>query len=93
MVFGIANQTRKAFVSFGAFGINIAGGWFEEISFNITQVHPANAIDVVDVVPDISDSQILVKKCAYSAGSVLASLALKDKVISIISGATFTGLL
>ena len=61
MVFGIANQTRKVFVKVGAFGIDIAWGWFEEVSFNITQAKPANAIDVVDVVPDIPDSQILAK--------------------------------
>ena len=90
MVFGIANQTRKAFLSISVFGINLAAGWFEEVSLNITQANPANAMDVV---PDIPDSQILAKKVSYSAGSALASLVVKDKIVEIISGATFTALL
>lgn len=93
MVFGIVNKTRKAFVQVGAFGLNVAWGWLEEVSLNVTQANPANATDIVDVVPDIPDGQILAKKCAYGVGSALASLAVKERIIKIISGATFTGLL
>ena len=89
MVFGLVNSTKKSFVKIGLFGIDFAFGFVEEITLNVTQAKPANAVDVIPTL----DSQSLIKKFAYATGAALTSSAVKDRIVGIISGATFTGLI
>lgn len=88
MAFGL-NRTKKAFITVGLFGIDFAFGFVEEITSNITQGQPANAVDVIPTL----DSQSLIKKSAYATSAALTSSVVKDAIVGIISGATFTGLL
>jgi len=92
MVFGLVNSTKKTFVKIGLFGIDFAFGFVEEITLNVTQAKPANAVDVIPTL-EISDSQSLIKKPAYATAAALTSSVVKDRIVGIISGATFTGLI
>ena len=87
----LLNQTKRAFISIGIFGINFVGGYAEEITFNLTNftgANPANAMDVI-----VPDTQMLIKKSACVTGAALTSSVVKNRIVGLISGATFTGLL
>ena len=91
----LLNQTKRAFISIGIFGINFVGGYAEEITFNLTNftgANPANAMDVIKTL-EVPDSQMLIKKSACVTGAALTSSAVKNRIVRLISGATFTGLL
>ena len=57
----------------------------------MTNVNPANALDIFPQV-EVPSSHHLIKKCACVAGTTLTSSVVKNKVVKIISGATFMGL-
>lgn len=92
MVFGVVNGTKKAFVRIGLFGIDLLVGYVEELTSNVTQATPVNAMDVIPTTK-VPDSQILIKKSAYVTGVALTSSVVKNRIVDIISGATFTGLI
>ena len=96
MTFGLVNTTKKVVVKVGLFGVDFVFGFVEEITLNATQAKPANAMDVIPTLA-IPDSQSLIKnlikKSAYATGAALTSSVVKDRIVQIISGATFTGLL
>ena len=86
------NTTKRAFVSVGIFGMNVVVGYVEELSQNLTQTAPANAMDVIPTL-EVPDSQILIKKSAFATVGALTSSVAKNRIAGIISGATFTGLI
>ena len=91
MGFGFLNKTRNAFVRFS---FDFACGFAEEIALNITQAEPANAMDVVMPRLEILDTTPnLIKKPVCVTAAVLTNSNVKDKIISVITGATFTGLI
>jgi len=86
MAFNILNLTKRLGIGIGAFGLNMAVGFVEEISSNFTS--PANAIDRIPMT-DGSDTKILPKKWAYGIAAALASSGVRGKIVDVISGATF----
>lgn len=99
MAFGLLNKTtaflvktKEGFVNISVFGINVAWGFTEQMVLNITNANASNAMDMAPPV-EVPNSQTLIKKCAYITGATLTSSAVKNKVVDVISGATFTGLL
>ncbi len=92
MAFGLVNSTKRAFIRVGLFGVDFFVGFAEEITLNVTQAKPANGMDVIPTL-EVPDSQSLIKKSAYATGAALTSSIVKDRIVTVISEATFTGLI
>lgn len=96
-MFGIFNKTiafaTKFWYKVGNFTIDVAVGYFEEISFNATHVNKAYA----SVIPDqlaqpvkVHESLIkLIKGASIATTSVVTSPQVRSKAFEIISASTW----
>lgn len=89
-MFGIKNKIAYSFIAkIGAFGVDVAVGFFEEVSFNITGAGEANAIMIPDNISTPTVDPSIIQVTSVAASSFITSPYVRKKAFKIIAGATF----
>jgi hypothetical protein len=92
-MFGLINKTLNKTLSFGgnigAFGVNLAIGFVEEVTFNITNVGEAGAAMISDNIPTPTVDPFVCQTTSLTVASIITSPCVRKKAFEIISDATF----
>jgi len=88
-MFGIRNKTVSFAAKIGAFGVDVAFGFIEEVTFNITSVGEAGAAIIPDNIPTPTVDPFVIRTTSVTAGSIFTSPYVRKKAFEIFDSSCY----